>query len=102
MNDDEMFSVWLDQVGLDYVDDQDDIVVLYDDIGRECSDENATYTVSKSGDVLHIVPPDSNLPPFDMPITSKSTVIRLIDALYPEHGGVHGEETFRHNIERNN
>ncbi len=102
MNEDKKFAAWMDQVGLDHNDCLDDIVVLYDDIARERSDVNADYGVSKDGDILHIVPLNSDLPTFDMPATSKATVIRFIDALYPEHGGVHGEESFRHNMERNN
>ena len=102
MNEDKKFAVWMDQVGLDHKDDFDNIVVLYDDIARECSDENADYAVSKDGDVLHIVPSDSELPSFDMPITSKAIVMRAIDALYPEGGGVHGQESLLHNKERNN
>ena len=98
MNEDKNFAARMDQLGLNYNDDFDDIVVLYDDIARECSEENADYAVSRVGDTLHIIHLNSDLPAFDMPLTSKATVMRFIDALYPEHGGVHGEGPFRHNM----
>ena len=97
----EKFANWFDSVGLT-PENNDDIVVLYDDIKNGFSESNADFQVIKIGDKFVIQPSDKDLASFEYPAESKAELISHLDSLYPEHGGVHGEETFLHNMGRNN
>lgn len=97
----EKFADWFDSVGLT-PENNDDIVVLYDDIKNGFSEGNADFQVIKKGDMFVIQPSDKDLVSFEYSTESMADLISHLDSLYPEHGGVHGEETFLHNMERNN
>ncbi len=101
MNDPEDFGSWFDRVGLDrdYI---DDIVVLYDDILRGFSEDHADIVVSETENILSLVPADPELLPFRVYVSEKLILVRWLDALYPDNGGVHGEESYLHNMARDN
>ena len=99
----EKFAAWLDSVNLTSASENtDDIVVLYDDIKNGFSECTADFQVIKKNDKFVIQPSDKEIVSFEYPAESKTDLISHLDSLYPEHGGVHGEETFLHNMKRNN
>lgn len=96
----EEFANWFDSVGFT-PENNDDVVVLYDDINNGFSDSNADFQVIKKGDKFVIQPSDKDFNPFEYPAESKSDLLSYLNSLY-EHGDVHGEETFLHNMDRDN
>lgn len=84
----EAFRTWFVNHGLDANDDFNEIYSLYEMLESN-SGEQVVFTLN-----------NSDVEPLSIVKSIIPSLMQFLDGLYPEGGGVHGEDTRRNNMEK--